>query len=123
MSTAGNMCTDAYSQIVSVFAMLFISLQTICSPKKTLRQKALRAWLFFFMLHPDFLRGNAGGKLLETSCVCPCTAGDLLHRAKWQVAAKCVRQWVPQAPEPQSHGASLGYPLIFLAAAEHPGRV
>lgn len=38
-------------------------------------------------------------------------------------SGKWPRQWVPQAPEPQSHGASLGYPLIFLAAAEHPGRV
>lgn len=64
MNIARNMCTNAYSQIVSMFVMLLISLQTILFLKKILFV------LKKYSVISNFWKGNGHGKLLEINYIC-----------------------------------------------------
>lgn len=79
MSITRNMCMNEYSQIVSMFVMHFISLQTTILWKKT---------LFVQNKYPvirNLWNGNSCGKFLEAFYICLSFSNNAFYQANWQV--------------------------------------
>lgn len=80
VSITRNMYMNAHSQIVSMFVILFISLQTILFLKKT---------LFVQKKYPvirNFWIRDGCGKLLEANYLCLNISDNSFYWARWQVA-------------------------------------